>query len=101
VKVLYWNIASLRKKEEEFWDYVRQFEIVVGLIETWVEEAELGKNIKVVTYRIQMGMSRGGKTRKEKELQGEYIITGLTLGIKKREKKKERKKDVWKKRIYI
>jgi hypothetical protein len=48
-----------------------------------------------------MGMSRGGKTRKEKELQGEYIITGLTLGIKKREKKKERKKDVWKKRIYI
>jgi hypothetical protein len=49
VKVLYWNIASLRKKEEEFWDYVRQFEIVVGLIETWVEEAELGKNRKVVT----------------------------------------------------
>jgi hypothetical protein len=26
-----------KKKEEEFWDYVRQFEIV-GLIETWVEE---------------------------------------------------------------
>jgi hypothetical protein len=33
VRVLYWNVASLRKEEEEFWDYVRQFEIV-GLIET-------------------------------------------------------------------
>jgi hypothetical protein len=38
VKVLYWNIAGLRKKEEEFWDYVREFEIVVGLVETWVED---------------------------------------------------------------
>jgi hypothetical protein len=29
VRVLYWNVAGLRKKEQEFWDYVRQFGIVV------------------------------------------------------------------------
>jgi hypothetical protein len=48
-KVLYWNIAGLRKKEEEFWDYVREFEIVVGLVETWVEDRSWEKNRKVVT----------------------------------------------------
>jgi hypothetical protein len=35
VRVLYWNVVDLRKKEEEF--YARQFEIA-GLVETWVEE---------------------------------------------------------------
>jgi hypothetical protein len=30
------------KKEEEFWDYVRQFEIV-GLVETWEEEQSWAK----------------------------------------------------------
>jgi hypothetical protein len=47
VRVLYWNVAGLRTKEE-FWDYVRQFEIV-GLVETWVKEWSWGKNRKVVT----------------------------------------------------
>jgi hypothetical protein len=38
VMVLYWTVADLRKKKrEEFWDYLRQCEIV-GLVETWVEE---------------------------------------------------------------
>ncbi|CAH1381554.1 unnamed protein product, partial [Tenebrio molitor] len=25
-KVLYWNVAGLRKRGDDFWDYVRQFE---------------------------------------------------------------------------
>jgi hypothetical protein len=29
--------SGLKKKEEEFWDCVREFEIV-GLVETWVED---------------------------------------------------------------
>jgi hypothetical protein len=32
-----WNIAGLSKRGEQFWEYVRKFE-VVGLVETWVEE---------------------------------------------------------------
>ncbi|XP_063905575.1 golgin subfamily A member 6-like protein 2 [Zophobas morio] len=36
VKVLFWNVQRLRKKEEEFWDYVGKFD-VVGLVETWVQ----------------------------------------------------------------
>jgi hypothetical protein len=25
-KVLYWNVAGFKKRKEEFWDYVRQFD---------------------------------------------------------------------------
>jgi hypothetical protein len=50
---------------------VREFEIAVGLVERWVEDRSWEKNRKVITQTIQMGMSRGGKTRKEEELQGE------------------------------
>jgi hypothetical protein len=50
------------KKGEEFWDYVRQFEIM-SLPETWVEERSW-KKIDA-TERVQMGRSRG-KKRKEK-----------------------------------
>jgi hypothetical protein len=31
------KVAGLSKKGEEFWDYVRQSEIV-GLVENWVEQ---------------------------------------------------------------
>jgi hypothetical protein len=36
VRVLFWKVAGLRKKEQEFWEYVKQFEIV-GLAETLVK----------------------------------------------------------------
>lgn len=35
---IFWNVAGVRKKEEDFWEFFREFE-VVGLTETWVDEA--------------------------------------------------------------
>jgi len=35
-KVLFWNVAGLGRKDEEFWDYVRENDFV-GLVETWME----------------------------------------------------------------
>jgi hypothetical protein len=37
VRVLYWNVAGLSRTGEEFWEYIRKFEIV-GMVETWIEE---------------------------------------------------------------
>ncbi|CAD6234226.1 GSCOCG00012371001-RA-CDS [Cotesia congregata] len=37
VRVLFWNVAGLRSKDKEFWDYVCKFD-VIGMTETWVEE---------------------------------------------------------------
>ena len=36
VKVLFWNVQGLRKKEKEFWYHVGKFD-VVRLVETWVQ----------------------------------------------------------------
>lgn len=37
VKMLYWNVAGLMKKNRDFWRYVEDFD-AVGLIETWIEK---------------------------------------------------------------
>ncbi|KAJ3646967.1 hypothetical protein Zmor_024522 [Zophobas morio] len=34
LKLLFWNIAGLKKKDNLFWDYVKNFDFV-GLTETW------------------------------------------------------------------
>jgi hypothetical protein len=43
--------STFKKKEEEFWNYVRQFQIV-GLVKTLVEERRWEKKRKVVTKKI-------------------------------------------------
>jgi hypothetical protein len=87
--------AGLRKREDEFWDYVRQFE-VVGLVGTWVEEQSwekiertLPKEYKWAKRERKRGRAAGG------------IITGVTLGIEeKRKKKGGRRRIHGKKRSY-
>jgi hypothetical protein len=41
---------GFKKKEEIFWDYVRQFEIV-GLVEAWVEERSWKRIKKLLPKR--------------------------------------------------
>lgn len=33
VRIVYWNIADMKKKGREFWDYIERFD-VIGLCET-------------------------------------------------------------------
>lgn len=42
VKIIFWNIAGMKKKGKEFWDYIERFD-VIGLCETWIEEEEWEK----------------------------------------------------------
>ncbi len=37
--LLAWNVAGVKNKDKEFWDYVKQFDLVI-LLETWVEDKE-------------------------------------------------------------
>lgn len=39
IKILFWNVAGIKKKERDFWNYVERFD-VVGLCEIWLEEKE-------------------------------------------------------------
>jgi exonuclease III len=37
IRIVFWNVAGIKNKENEFWKYLGEFD-VVGLVETWVEE---------------------------------------------------------------
>lgn len=34
---MFWNTVGIAKKDEEFWDYVRDFDII-NFMKTWIEE---------------------------------------------------------------
>jgi hypothetical protein len=36
IRIVFWNVAGIKNKEDEFWKYLGEFD-VVGLVETWVE----------------------------------------------------------------
>ncbi|KYN50592.1 hypothetical protein ALC57_10669 [Trachymyrmex cornetzi] len=42
VRWVVWNVAGLKKKDEDFWKFLNDFD-VVGLMETWVDESGWGK----------------------------------------------------------
>ena len=39
MKMVFWNVAGIKKKDKEFWEYIETFDIV-GLTETWIEQNE-------------------------------------------------------------
>jgi len=42
LRVGFWNVAGVRGKDEEFWERIKEWD-VVGLVETWIEEGEWEK----------------------------------------------------------
>jgi hypothetical protein len=57
--------STFKKKDEEFWNYVRQFQIV-GLVETWVEERSWEKIEKLLPKEYKWEC-QGAKRGKKKE----------------------------------
>ena len=39
MKMVFWNVAGIKKKDKEFWEYIETFDIV-GLTETRTEQKE-------------------------------------------------------------
>ncbi|KAJ3646798.1 hypothetical protein Zmor_024370 [Zophobas morio] len=52
LKLLFWNIAGLKKKDHLFWDYVKNFDYV-GLTETWILERDWNKLKNVLPKEFQ------------------------------------------------
>ncbi|KAH0817747.1 hypothetical protein GEV33_005045 [Tenebrio molitor] len=77
VKVLYWNVAGLSRKREEFWAYIRKFEIV-GLVETWVEEKNWKKIEKTLPkdYNKEMRTTRRVENTVKKDREEFMLVAG-------------------------
>jgi len=40
--MIFWNVAGLKKKDRDFWKYIKEFDFI-SLCETWVEEKDWNK----------------------------------------------------------
>lgn len=79
VRIVFWNIAGMKKKDRDFWDYVEGFD-VIGLCETWIEERDW-KNIESklsndFVWRCQYA----SRARKKGRAKG-GLVTGIRKGI--------------------
>ncbi|KAJ3644328.1 hypothetical protein Zmor_026994 [Zophobas morio] len=75
LKLLFWNIAGLKKKDNLFWDYVKNFDFV-GLTETWILERDWNKLKDVLPKEFQWKL-QGAKKEKRKSRAKGGIITGV------------------------
>lgn len=37
IKIGFWNVTDLDNKDAQFWDYIKEFNII-GMNETWIDE---------------------------------------------------------------
>lgn len=80
MKILFWNVAGLKNKNTEFFEYLEEFDFV-GLIETWVDEGQWNE------LRNKMPESFDWKftPAKRESMRGRAsggIITGIKRSIK-------------------
>jgi hypothetical protein len=99
IKVLYWNVAGLSRKGEEFWEYIRKFEIV-GLVETWVEERSW-KKIEKTLPKDYKWKSQWAKREKKKGKATGRIITGVKFGIKEKSQERGEEEGCMGRNVYI
>lgn len=79
IKILFWNVAGIKKKEKDFWNYIERFD-VVGLCETWLEEKEWMKMEKLLPKAINWWSQHAKKNKKKGRAKG-GIITGVRKGL--------------------
>lgn len=65
MKIMFWDVAGLGNKDKDFWNSLRDWEIIC-LTETWVEEKGWEKKLREIYRRIIYGRNneRGGGGRR-------------------------------------
>lgn len=79
IKILFWNVAGIKKKERDFWNYIERFD-VIGLCETWLEEKEWMKMEKLLPKAINWCSQHAERNKKKGRAKG-GIITGVRKGL--------------------
>ncbi|XP_071577333.1 uncharacterized protein [Temnothorax nylanderi] len=84
---MFWNVAGLSRKDRDFWDYLKKFDIV-NLTETWIEE----KGWKKIEYLLPTDFNweiQYAKRDKKKGRGSGGIITGIRKAIEKESVQKD------------
>lgn len=88
IKIGFWNVAGLVNKDEDFWEYIEDFDII-GLTETWMEEKQWNllkdKLLDKFTWKCQFATKEKNKGR---------ASGGILTGVKNKIKEIETQKDI-------
>lgn len=86
-KIAFWNVAGVENKDRDFWQRIKEWEIVI-LMETWVEEKYWGRVKerlpKKFKWKTQMAKRRNRKERAR---------GGMLIGVKKNIKVEEEEEE--------
>lgn len=80
MKIIYWNIADMKKKRKKFWEYIKRFD-VIGLCKTWIEEKEWERIRSKLSNNFTWKCQYAERERKRGRATG-GIVTGIRRGIK-------------------
>ncbi|KAH0810075.1 hypothetical protein GEV33_012716 [Tenebrio molitor] len=77
IRIVFWNVAEIKNKENEFWKYLGEFD-VVGLVETWVEEKGWERLEKRMPREFEWKCQYAERESKKGRAKG-----GIIMGVKK------------------
>jgi hypothetical protein len=80
IRIVFWNVAGIKNKENEFWKYLGEFD-VVGLVETWVEEKGWERLEKRMPREFEWKCQYAERESKKGRAKG-GIIMGVKKGLK-------------------
>lgn len=81
--LIFWNIAGLGNKDEEFWKYIKRFDFI-SLNETWIEEKGWERMKEKMPKTHEWAYSFSKKSKKKGRAKGGFII-GKRVGWGKQE----------------
>jgi hypothetical protein len=62
IRIVFWNVAGIKNKENEFWKYLGEFD-VVGLVETWDGRKGECRESLSGSVNMQRGKARKGERK--------------------------------------
>ena len=80
IRIIFWNVAGITNKDEDFWEYLKEYEIIV-LIETWTEEREWEKRKEGLPKGYDWKGQMASREKKKGRASG-GILVGIKEGIK-------------------
>lgn len=73
VEIVFWNVAGLYNKDKEFWEYIREFD-VVSLSETWVEEKGKKGLLEILPKEFKWEVIPAERVNRKGRAKGGFVI---------------------------
>ncbi|XP_025267961.1 golgin subfamily A member 6-like protein 6 [Camponotus floridanus] len=87
IKAIFWNTAGIARKDEEFWEYIQDFDII-NFTETWIEEKQWKKMEALMPKEYNWVTQYAARDKKRGRGVG-GMITGVKKNIRMEEVQKE------------